>query len=152
MMKRRELENLLLTLETTPLVLAAHLQARARQRVSPISVEDRIELFAAIEETTWAEQTQALSPWAEIPVSTSSAKNAFDRFSRARAANLARLKDAAGVGASRPPAASKSLRSLLEAMAASDRTQLAEISRGPAAQIAACRETSERQQPVPALA
>lgn len=147
-MKRRDLENLLLTLETTPLVLAAHLHARGRHRVTPISVEDRIALFADIEEKTWTEQAQALAPEASLPATRDNPKNAFERFARARAANLARLKDAAGVGASRPPATSQSLRSLLEAMAAADRTQLAEISRGPAP-ATPCREASGRHQAVP---
>lgn len=150
MMKRRELENLLLTLETTPLVLAAHLLAGGRQSVSPISVEDRIALLAEIEETTWTEQAMAMSPGLAPMPEAGHPMSAFDRFNRARSANLARLKNAAGVGASKAPAVSKNLRSLLEAMAAADRTQLAEISRGPAPKEN-CREASGRH-PVPALA
>ena len=142
-MKRRELENLLLTLETTPLVLAAHFRARGKHRVSPVSVEDRITLLAEIEETTWAEQAAAMSQSPAAPAPAAGSRNAFDRFTRARAANLVRLKDAAGLGGAQPPAATENLRALLEAMAAADRTQLAEISRG-LAQKESCRESSGR--------
>ena len=148
-MKRRELENLLLTLETTPLVLAAHLRARGRQRISPVTLEDRIKLLADIEDTTWADQAAALAPGMAVPPAAGESKSAFDRFARSRAANLLRLKAAAGVGAPNRRTVPRSLQSLLEAMAAADRTQLAEISRAIAGKESS-RESSGCH-PVPVL-